>query len=207
MKKLTPAFFQELSKKKYLSYIQSLPDFRREQTQTYAALALTILAISFFGMFAIGPTLSTISELQKKRDDARFVDEQLTTKLTNLQLLQENYNNLSNSLPIVYAAIPQDPQTSKLIGQLKSIAEKSEISLKLIKAESVDLTAEQDLTIFPSYIVVIDAAGTFESLSLFYTEIVNFERLLVLENVTLTRQLDSIEPLRLVIRAKAYYGE
>ncbi len=209
MKKITPVFFQELSKKKYLSYIKSLPDFRQEKNQTYAALALTILAISFFGMFAISPTLSTIAELQKKRNDAQFVDEQLTNKLRSLSLLQENYNTFSPSLPIVYAAVPQEPQVAVLLGQLKMLAEKNNLTIELMQAESVDLVnGDQEASEgIQSFIISVDATGSYENLAAFYKDAVRINRLLSLETITIAKQQLLTAPTRMVMKLKAYYKE
>ena len=210
MRKITPKFFQELSKKKYLSYAKILPDIKQEKTQTYAALALTILAISFFGMFAISPTISTIAELQKKRDDAQFVDEQLGLKLSNITVLQERYNALSSQLPFILAAIPQDPKESYILGQLREISTQSQVNINKINIEVIELIPlEENIVTEPisSFLINIDAQGEYENLTDFFNALTKFDRILTIDSFTMTRQINADEPLRIVVKARVYYGD
>jgi Tfp pilus assembly protein PilO len=207
MKKFNATFYQELSKKKYMTYIRSLPDFRNEKTQVYGTLILTIIAFSFFGIFAITPTLSTIFELQKKHTDLKFVNEQLETKNTNLSLLQERYNQLAPNLSILNAAIPDNAQVTILLGQIQTLAQKNGLAIKQLRAEGVELASDEPVLDSPlqSYIITLDASATYEQLTAFYNDIVRFDRIVTLESITTTREVTASQPLRIVISAKAYF--
>ena len=61
-------------------YFLALELFKKDRTQKVTTLAMTLIALSFFGLFAINPTLSTISRLQKELEDAKFVDQHLKGK-------------------------------------------------------------------------------------------------------------------------------
>lgn len=209
MKKFNATFYQELSKKKYMSYIRSLPDFRNEKTLMYGTLILTIAAISFFGIFAVTPTLSTIFELQKKHTDLKFVNEQLETKNTNLSLLQERYNQLAPNLSILNAAIPEKAQVSVLLGQVQSLAEKNNLTIRQLRAEGVELASEEPTSeeLVESFTVTLDASATYDQLTAFYNDMVRFDRIITITSITTTREVESSQPLRIVISAKAYFKE
>jgi hypothetical protein len=55
-------------------YFEKLPDFKEKKIQAFITIALTLIALSFFAIFAINPTLSTIANLQKQSEDT-FVEQ------------------------------------------------------------------------------------------------------------------------------------
>src|SRR5690606_19872349 len=103
-------------------------------------LTFTFLGLSFLGLFAINPTLTTIIELQKQLEESKFVHEQLTTKMNNLSNLQQQYNTLSDDLIYVYDAIPQNADATKVIAQLYTLAEKENLQITSITISPVILS-------------------------------------------------------------------
>src|SRR3989344_186695 len=73
---------QDLIKK---GYSPTIPYLTPERNQKFFGIVLTLCALSFFGFFAIRPTVSTILKLQKELSDNQFVLDQLKTKIKNLQ--------------------------------------------------------------------------------------------------------------------------
>lgn len=199
-------FFHNLSKKKYLSYIQALPDTRKEQVRTYATVILTIFAFSFFGIFAIGPTLSTIANLQKQLEDNTFINEQLDTKLVSLSSLQQNFNTLSPQLPILLAAIPETPRVPHLVGQIQSLAVESGVTVMQIKSSDVQIaSATPAKNETSSFQIAIDVTGSYAQLLSFYSSLVNFDRIVSFDTITINRTRDGTDILRLSIKANAYF--
>src|SRR4051794_1976618 len=98
--KLPKNYFENLTAAKYREYLKLLPSIHDERTQLITMLIFTFVALSFFGLFAINPTLSTIVELKKELSDSQFVDQQLTNKINNLESLQQRYNLLGPDLPV-----------------------------------------------------------------------------------------------------------
>src|SRR3989344_8503364 len=99
--------FTKINKNKYFEY---LPDLKKEKTQKYSSIIFSLISLSFFGLFAINPTLSTIAKLKKELSDAKFVDSELAEKIANLSSLQEKYNIVEQDIPFVLAAVPKNPQ-------------------------------------------------------------------------------------------------
>ena len=204
--KVNTQFFHNLAKKKYLAYIQSISTTRKEQVQTYATIILTVFAFSFFGIFAIGPTLSTIANLQKQLEDNRFINNQLDTKITSLSSLQQNFNLLSPDLPTLLAAIPEDPQVPHLIGQLQSLAAEADVTILQIKSGEVEIAnATPKTTTTLPFQITMDVTGTYAQILSFYSALVSFERIVSLDTLTITRTRDGTDVLRLSLRANAYY--
>lgn len=205
--KVNEKFFHDLSKKKYMAYLRSLPDFRQEQTQTYLTIALTIFAFSFFGIFAISPTLSTIGELRKQIDDSKFVDQQLQTKISNMTLLENQYSQLSPQIPLLLQAIPTSPDVPTLIGQIRSLASENNVTITQVSTDMVLLASlAHPSSKLQSYAVTVSASGDYQQLLAFYQSLVHFKRLLALDSVTVIRQKDT-QALKLTVRALAYFKQ
>jgi Tfp pilus assembly protein PilO len=126
--------FSKLKESKYLQY---LPNFK-EKPRKLSSLILSIVAFSFFGLFAINPTLSTIARLRKDLEDSKFVSQKLQEKIFNLYSLQQKYNNLQSDLPIILGAIPKSPEIPLLIGQIQTLSQENNISVGGIQSFEVE---------------------------------------------------------------------
>jgi Tfp pilus assembly protein PilO len=188
--KLPKNYFENLSVAKYREYLKLLPPTKRENTKAITMLIFTFIALSFLGIFAINPTLSTIIELQKQYADSQFVHEQLTTKMNNLSSLQQQYNTLSDDLAFVYDAIPQNASVPTLVGQLSALAEESNIEITGIRISPVilsDIKERQSIKTHSSFSFTLEAEGEYESMMNFVDALTNFNRLVTIETISMTK--------------------
>ena len=185
-----------------------LPDFKEERTQRLTTLVLTVLALSFFGLFAINPTLSTIANLNKQLDDNKYVDSQLQTKINNLYQLQQKYVQLNSDLPYVYNSIPKDPQTPLLVGQIQSAAKDSGLlitGLQTFEAQVPDSsTAKKDSYAFT---FSLSANGTYDSISKFANTLLSMQRIISVNIISITRNTGQGPPMQVNFKGTAYYKE
>lgn len=195
-KKITPEIYK---------YLKLMPSFKDKKTQAFTTIALTFLALSFFGFFAINPTLSTIAKLKKELADSQLVDEKLDKKIQALSILQNQYSLLQNDLPIIYQAVPQEPQVPLLMAQTQSLAKTSGMSLLRIEALQVEL-ARKKITDkkTKAYVFAIQGSGTFNQIMDFSSAFINFERVTTLDVISIT-QPEGGTTLNVNMRAKAYY--
>lgn len=205
--KINTTSLRNLSKEKYLAYIHALPNFREEKIQTYAMLILTLFAISFFGIFAVSPTLSTIGELRKKLEDSSFVNDQLQTKIANMTKLQQEFNSLSPELPILYAAIPQAPDAGKLSGQIRSLATQHKVTLDELQIQSAEIaTPGKPRSILQPMKLHIGVQGTLEDIRSFYDSLVDFDRVVTLTTLTVVvPSRANASNYRLTVEGQAYF--
>lgn len=202
--KIKKSFLQDLVKQRYLSYIQSLPQFKKEQTEAYLMIILVIFTILFFGIFAIMPTLSTIAELKKDLEDSTYINEQLQTKITNLSQLQQQYSILSPSLPLLLSAIPKKPQAPLLLGQVQKLAQEAGVTVTRLQAQNPLADEKKPVTKFQTFTLTVDASGTLAGIQSFYNSLVQFERIITFESMTITKNQET-GLLQLSIKATAYY--
>jgi Tfp pilus assembly protein PilO len=140
--KIPKNYFSNLNAAKYREYLKLLPSMQQENTRIIATLIFTFFALSFFGIFAINPTLTTIIELRKKLADSQLVYEGLQTKISNLSSLQQQYNTLEPDLLYILEAVPQDPRASLLMAQVMGLAREKGILILSLETSRITLTGE-----------------------------------------------------------------
>lgn len=200
--RFAPQILTEISKNKYFN---SFPNLKQKKTQELTTIALTLITLSIFGLFAINPTLSTIAQLQREFIDNKDVDEKLKQKIVNLGQLQTQYATLTSDLPIVFAAIPETPRPSQLVAQVQTLAQQSSVNLVRIQTYQADLLQKTKLPKTPSFVFALTVEGSPENVNSFMKALVNFDRILTVDNITLSTGPDGSGLLELNVRGKAYF--
>ena len=204
--KLPKNYFENLSASKYREYLKFLPASKSENTHAFVALALTFASLSFFGIFAINPVLSTIVDLKKQLADSTFVDQQFGTTLTNLSLLQQKYTNFPQSdFQTIYDAIPQEAAVPVLMGQIQAVAEKSKLTVTSLRVSEVQLVSNKELSsVNSSFTFSLEAKGSYEDMLKFSAALININRIITIDSLSISKDLKK-ESLVLTLRGRAYF--
>lgn len=176
---------KNIAKNKYLS---SVSDLTSEGNQKFIGIILTLCALSFFGFFAIKPAVSTIFKLQKEISDNELILEKQETKIKNLTKLRVQYSNLQSDLPVVMSAITAGPDVTLLFGQIQSIGEMSNITLKELQNFEVEIikndkSVEKD---YYSYSFSIAGTGSSENIYKFIQTLANMERVVNIDTFSIS---------------------
>ena len=70
----------------------------KQQATAYLYIIFSFIALSFFGLFAIGPTLTTISDLNKQYEEEKVALKQLQDKNAALKSLSAQYLEVQDKL-------------------------------------------------------------------------------------------------------------
>ncbi len=204
--KLPKNYLENLSTNKYREYLKLLPASKNENAHAFVALALTFAALSFFGIFAINPVLSTVVDLKKQLADSKFVDEQLGIKITNLSLLQQKYTNFPQSdFQTIYSAIPQEPSVPALMGQIQAVSEKSKLTLSSLRVSEVQLVSNKQLApASASFAFSLDAKGAYEDMLTFSSNLIKFNRIITIDSLSISKDIRK-ESLILTLRGRSYF--
>jgi Tfp pilus assembly protein PilO len=125
---------------KLRKYYQNLkPLFKSPQFQGYAMVAMSLFTISFFGFFAIKPTLKTITVLNRQIMDKNTLNSQLDQKINNLILAQDEYKKIQNDLSFIFTLMPYDPQFPLLFRKLELLASQNGASISDIQFNPIIL--------------------------------------------------------------------
>lgn len=129
-----------LSYKSYSRYYKKIePIFKKPRVRAYTMLILSFFTMSFFGVFAIKPTLKTIAGLKKKINDGQLVNEALEQKIINLSQVKEEYKKIENDLPLISKALPSEPKFSFFLKDLEALAQEAGVTISGVKLGTIDL--------------------------------------------------------------------
>lgn len=198
--------FKNLQKKKYF---ESLPNFKEERTQKFTTLVFTIIALCLFGLFAISPTLSTIGNLNKQLADDKFIEQQLSTKINNLYVLQQKYAEIQPDLPYIIDSVPKNPLAPLLVAQIQSLAQNSNISIKGIQTLEVEIpNAPSKQKSFYAYNFNLTANGSYEDLTKFIDSMIKMQRIVYINVISITKNSGQQGPLsQLNFKGTAYFKQ
>jgi len=202
--RLPNSYFQNLSSLRYREYLKLLPDMKKENTRIITTLILTFTAMSFFGIFAINPTLSTIINLKKQLSDSVLVNDKLTTKINNLSMLQQQLNVISPDLPIVFDAIPQNANAPSLLGQIISLSDDKKVQIVSAILSGAQLTGVKDVQEGTSYTFNLQAKGQYDDLINFTKSLTQINRIISIESISINKDPE-LNTLVLNISGRGYF--
>jgi Tfp pilus assembly protein PilO len=100
-------------------------------------LLLSLGLVIFLGLFAIKPTLTTMSDLIKEIDDKKALNEQLTKKIAALGTAQTLYLSLEDRLGLLDEAIPSQPELIKSLKVVEKLAGENNVVIESISVASI----------------------------------------------------------------------
>lgn len=206
---LSNLILKNLKKDEYHKYLELMPDFKQEKTQKYITIALTLIASIVLGIFALGPTLSTIASLQKQLEDDTFVEQKLREKINNLSVLQQKYASLEKDLPVINDALPKTSQIPLLTAQVQAIANESNVRITNYQTFEAEVSHQAVSTKkFASYNFTVTTQGTYQDMTVFLDKIVNFQRIVAIDSITITKVAGlNTTDLKLTVKGIAYFKE
>lgn len=151
-------------------------------------LLISVGVIVFFAIFAIRPTLLTMSDLIKEIEDKKKLDQALGQKIAALSSAQNEYISLQERLVVLDEALPSQPNLVESIKILEKIASDrnlpiSAISVSDIPSESPPEVAF-DKTTRQNLILTMSVAGDYLTIRQFVEDLKNTRRMFVIETVT-----------------------
>lgn len=189
-------------------FLALVPTFKEKRVQRFTTLSLTLITIAFFGLFAINPTLGTISDLQKQLDDSQFVHNALQTKIANLTSLQTQYVQIEPLLNPVYTAVPTTPGIDSFTGQIHQLAQEDNLLLNRTQTFPIDLSpATTAKAKYLAYAFLIEAQGDLPTLQKYMNQLGTFNRLLTFDTINYTRVGKLDATFRATFRGSTYFKQ
>jgi len=150
-------------------------------------LIFSILAVVFFAIFAVKPTLQTMSELIKEIKDKRALDEQLEQNIASLNTAQAQYQQFSSQLYLLDEAIPKTANLVEGLKIVEKIASANDLVIQgisisavpdeLIKA--VEGNSKRELLTFN-----VDLTGDYLKIRQFVEDLMDSRRMMLVDQVS-----------------------
>lgn len=189
---------------RYFLNIVSLYKQRRD-VKAYLELLLSIGAISILIVFAIKPTIVTITDLLTRINSEKETSEKLDIKIKDLGIAQDLYNQQESNINLLNSAVPDNADVASYIRQVEGLVQKNSLTTTSITVNQVPLIGNNPIT-NPSLGVTssITVSGTYENLQSFIKDLENLRRPAILTKVSL---LTSTEGLTLTVTPNAAYTQ
>jgi Tfp pilus assembly protein PilO len=169
---------------------KTLNDFyNKPVAKVSAELVFSIIAVIFFALFAIRPTLVTMSDLIKEIDEKKVLDNQLAQKVAALNSIQNEYLALQDRLPLLDEAIPSTPEFIQAIKLIEKLASDHQLMIQSISvpdippeptaSESADLTNKTRL-VRP---ISINVTGDYAAIRQFIEDMRNLRRTTIIDSI------------------------
>lgn len=191
-----------LNKQYYLNRIRTL--YEQPATKASISLILSLLTISFFGLFAIQPTLTTIAKIIKRIKDQQVVDQSLAQKIKDLNKAQAAYLAIEPSIPLIDKFLPKNPQFVRFTQELKFLSFKNGLLITDFSYDEFNLFGKKSDKQIPINFK-ITVIGQYQSLKDFLTELIKLDRLLEVDAVDFSTESDTRESLEIEVLGKVFY--
>jgi len=115
----------------------------REEIWRYGELVITILAVAFFIIFAIRPTVKAISTLLSEIDNKQELTKKMTSKINQVIAAQTNYANVQQDINYLDQTYPQFPKLAEGAAQLVGLAIEKSLVLESVSFSEADIYTKQ----------------------------------------------------------------
>lgn len=182
------------------------PVINDSRKASYFTITLSLFCVSFFGLFAIRPTLITAVKLIKEVSDLKKLNLQYENKISNIIKAQSEYEKIRDSLYLVDEALPFNAQFPKLARGLESFSTNSNIRLNQLQIDAAPISQLPSAKKLQNYGFILIGVGDYPAVSSLLTRLINWQRIINIKSLDLYHEGGSISAnLRISMKADSYY--
>jgi len=191
-----------LSNEKYSLYFQRVSlMYKRPEIRASLEVILSVFTITILIFAAIRPTLTNIVSLQKRIEDQEVINKKADNKIVQLLNAQNQLNTFRSKLRLFDEAVPDNFSYIDSSLRLEYVAKKNNLILDSLVFPGISLLGEGKTggewttkLIKPSANVLsnqltFSVRGKPEDVIIFLKDIENMDRLVLLNSVSLTKQI------------------
>ena len=176
-----------MPKNKQQNIQQALVDFyNKPVAKVSLELFFSLAAIIFFAVFAIQPTLKTMTELVKEIEDKRALSEKMDQKIASLSTAQSQYQEYSDQFYLLEEAIPRSAALVDSLKVIEKLASENNIIIESINLSDVpdDLNiagsdnAERVILTFN-----VNISGDYLDIRQFVEALISSRRMLIVDQI------------------------
>ncbi len=160
--------------------------YRNPVARVSLELIFSIVAVIFFAVFAIRPTLQTMSDLVKEIEDKRALDEQLTQKIASLNTAQTQYELFSKQFYLLDEALPKTAQITQALKIVEKIASDNQLIIQNITVSAVPselVTASAGNATRNTLTFNVDVLGDYLQIREFIEDLMDSRRMMIVDQV------------------------
>ncbi|HEX7018151.1 MAG TPA: type 4a pilus biogenesis protein PilO [Patescibacteria group bacterium] len=163
--------------------------YQRPVAQASLELFLSICAVLFFAIFAIRPTLLTMSDLIKEIEDKRELSQKLDQKVAALASAQNELLSVQDRLQVVDQALPSEPKLLESLSYLEKIASDQQLVIENLTVATLPEESGRNRsarTGRKNYTINFTVQGDYPTIKRYLDQVLNVRRAFVIETVAFT---------------------
>lgn len=117
--------------------------YAKPNIKVYLELALSLIAVLIFSLFAIKPTVLTIIELNKEIKGKEEIIAKLDLKLANLQTANDILETEASRILLIDQAIPDLASPEETIVEMQNLAEKNSLQITNLSMSDIVILGDE----------------------------------------------------------------
>ena len=169
---------------------------KRNDIRMFLEILLSLITITVFSIFALKPTLLTISQLIKDNREKEETINKMEQKIKNIATAQNIYNQNIEKISLIEQAVPNTPTPENLLRQIEGIAYTNSVTVIGSSVNEVVLIGEEkkknnknEIKNLPENVSTItfsvNLTGPYLSLYSFLFNLENSRRPLIIDNINI----------------------
>lgn len=181
------------------------PFVRSTHATAYTMAIISLFTVSFFGMFAVRPTLRTIVELNRQITDSKTVSENLQKKIDTIVVAQEEYQLVKPFIEAVNQALPDEPNLTSLLTQLNGLISNTDATISALQIQPVTYFATNSSSQPTLINFSLALTGTYAQLYATLDKILTMRRTFTAESIEFVPEETDTATLKISLRLNSYY--
>jgi Tfp pilus assembly protein PilO len=169
---------------------------KRNDIRMFLEILLSLITITFFSIFALRPTLLTISQLIKDNKEKQETINRMEQKIKNIATAQRIYDQNIEKISLIEQAVPNTPTPENLLRQIEGIAYLDSVTIVGSSVNEVVLIGEEkkkdnknEIKNLPENVSTItfsiNVTGSYLSLYKFLIDMENSRRPFIINSINL----------------------
>lgn len=187
--------------------------YRNPVARVSIELIISIIAVIFFALFAIRPTLITMADLVKEIADKKELNEQMDLKIASLYTAQTQYEQYLDKFYLLDQSIPRRFDVVNSLKKIEKLAGEEQLVIDNISLSDVpELIGEELITTnFDDYKKVfldfnIAVVGNYAQIRSFVEKVMFLRQSIIIDRVTFDKETESNDLSATIGMSLPYYS-
>ncbi|OGF98836.1 hypothetical protein A2153_05230 [Candidatus Gottesmanbacteria bacterium RBG_16_38_7b] len=182
------------------------PVVKNHKAASYFTITLSLFSLSFFGMFAIRPTLITAVSLVRELKDLNNLSLDYENQISSIITAQSEYEKIRNSITLLDKALPRGSEFTKFAKTMERLAVKNEITLNQLQIDAAPISIKKNTDSLNNINFILIAIGHYEKINSFLNDVVNSLRIITINSLDFSPEGGTVSgTLRMTMKGRAYY--
>ena len=182
------------------------PVLKNSKSASYFTITLSLFCLSFFGLFAIRPTLITAVSLIKEVRDLKNFNLDYENQIGNIIRAQSEYEKVRDGIAFIEVALPPNADFTKLARGMETYAAENQFQLNQLQIDSAPISQLTEKQKLQKMNFILIGKGSYVSVKNYLNDILNWKRIITVDSLDLVQEGGTVSGiLRMTVKGTAYY--